>query len=160
MHLNNFGTLLNAPECPFKTASVADCEGTEWSEAGGASAPSSGSESDFGVELSIGGLCTCSSSGRGECPLSLFSASPVPPSTRTSPSSKRVPIEEKEPSPTTPQMKVGDQVGVHRRFMGGSHLPCHIVGELDGHYLLYSTKGILITSFCAAKLTTLAGGPV
>ena len=75
----------------------------------------------------------------------------VLPSTHTSPSSKRVSIEEKEPS-TRPQIKVGDHVGVHR-FMGGSHLPCCIVGELHG---CYRTKDTLTISFCATELTPLA----
>ena len=153
-------------DCPFNTAAVLDSEGTESSVAGGSSAPSSESESDFGVEPSIGGLCTCGSSGRAhkrECPLNLrrrFPGSSVPPSTCMSPSSKPVPIKEKKPSSTRPQMKVGDHVCVHRRFMGSSHLPCRIVGEFDGRYQLYCTKGILTTSFCATELTPLASGPV
>ena len=57
-------------------------------------------------------------------------------------------------------MKVGDHICVYSRFMDTSHLPCHIVGEFDSRYQLYCTKGILITSFCAAELTPLAGGPV
>ena len=153
---------------PFNSAAIVDSEGEELSVAAGSSAPSNESESDsFGVSESPGGLCTCGSSVRThkrECPLSLRkrfprqTASPVPPS--RSPSPKHVPIMEKKPSPTKdirPQMKVGDHVCVHSRFMGSSHLPCRIVREFDGRYQLYCTKGVLITS---TELTPLASGSV
>ena len=138
-------------DCPFNTAAVEGIESIE------AAAPSSASESDFGVELSIGGLCTCGSSCRAhkrEYPLILrwrFPASSVPPSTRTSPSSICVPMEEKEPSPTRrsrwcPQEIYGLLSPLLSHCWGGQWPLC--------------IQGVWTTSFCAAELTPLAGGPV
>ncbi len=151
-------------DCPFNSATVISSEGEGL---GAASAVSSESECDFFES----DLCTCGSSGRThkrECPLSLRkrfprqAASPVPLS--RSPSPKCAPSKQKKPSPTKvdtrPQMEVGDHVCVHSRFMGSSHLPCRIVGELDGRYQLYCTKGTLINSFSVTELTPLASGSV
>ena len=155
-------------DCPFNSAAIMDSDGEGSSVA---AAPSSESES-----LTFGGQCTCGSSGRThkrECPLSLrkrfpqrehetFPAPSRPVQPSRSPSPKQhVPIEEKKPSPTKdfrPEMKIGDHVCVHSRFMGSSHLPCRIVGEFGGRYQLYCIKGVLITSFCATELTPLATG--
>ena len=59
------------------------------------------------------------------------------------------------PPPTEearPQIKVGDYASVHSRDMGSSHLPCRVVGEFDGRYQLYCSKGVLDTTFSRAEV--------
>ena len=53
------------------------------------------------------------------------------------------------------EMKVGDNVCIHFRNMGSSHLPYRIVGMFSGRYQLYCSQG---TSFFATELTSLASG--
>ena len=70
-------------------------------------------------------------------------SNPGPPS--VSPEPECVVIDDVSPSPTEqamPQIKVGDYVSV----MGSSHLPCRVVGEFDGRYHLYCSKGVLNTT--------------
>ena len=57
---------------------------------------------------------------------------------------------------TRPQIKVGDYVAVHSRGMGSSHLPCRVVGEFDGRYQLYCSKGVLSTTFSGAEVIPMA----
>ena len=121
-------------------------------------------------------LCTCGSSGRAhkrDClmnfrkhhlPLSPGESkpdtarspslsTPGPPS--VSPEPECVVINDASPPPTEqarPQIKVGDYVSVHSRDMGSSHLPCRVVGEFDGRYQLYCSKGVLNTTFSRAEL--------
>ena len=116
-------------------------------------------------------LCTCGSSGRAhkrDClmnfrkrhlPLSPGESkpdtarspslsNPGPPS--VSPEPECVVIDDASPPPTEQakaQIKVGDYVSVHSRVMGSSHLPCRVVGEFDGRYQLYCSKGVLDTTF-------------
>ena len=122
-------------------------------------------------------LCTCGSSGRAhkrDClmnfrkrhlPLSpgeskpdtARSRNPGPPS--VSPEPERVVIDDASPPPTEqakPQIKVGDYVSVHSRDMGSSHLPCRVVGEFDGRYQLYCSKGVLNTTFSRAEVIPMA----
>ena len=64
-------------------------------------------------------------------------------------------IDDVSPPPTEqarPQIKVGDYVSVHSRGMGSSHLPCRVVGEFDGRYQLYGSKGVLSTTFSRAEM--------
>ena len=71
-------------------------------------------------------------------------SNPGPPS--VSPEPECVVIDDASPPPTEqakPQIKVGDYVSVHSRGMGSSHLPCRVVGEFDGRYQLYCSKGVL-----------------
>ena len=63
------------------------------------------------------------------------------------------------PPPTEearPQIKVGDYVSVHSRGMGRSHLSCRVVGEFDGRYQLYCSKGVLNTTFSRAEVIPMA----
>ena len=57
---------------------------------------------------------------------------------------------------TMAQIKVGDYVSVHSRVMGSSHLPCRVVGEFDGRYQLYCSKGVLDTTFSRAEVIPMA----
>ena len=116
-------------------------------------------------------LCTCGSSGRAhkrDCLMNFRKrylpqspgeskpdtarspplSNPGPPS--VSPEPECVVIDDVSPPPTEearPQIKVGDYVSVHSRDMGSSHLPCRVVGEFDGRYQLYCSKGVLSTTF-------------
>ena len=125
-------------------------------------------------------LCTCGSSGRAhkrDClmnfrkrhlPLSPGESkpdtarspslsNPGPPS--VSPEPECVVIDDASPPPTEqarPQIKVGDYVSVHSRDMGSSHLPCRVVGEFDGRYQLYCSKGVLNTTFSRAEVIPMA----
>ena len=40
--------------------------------------------------------------------------------------------------------------------MGSSHLPCRVVGECDGRYQLYCSKGVLSTTFSRAEVIPMA----
>ena len=40
--------------------------------------------------------------------------------------------------------------------MGSSHLPCRVVGEFDGRYRLYCSKGVLSTTFSRAEVLPMA----
>ena len=40
--------------------------------------------------------------------------------------------------------------------MGSSHLPCHVVGEFDGRYQLYCSKGVLDNTFSRAEVIPMA----
>ena len=40
--------------------------------------------------------------------------------------------------------------------MGSSHLPCRVVGEFDGRYQLYCSKGVLDTTFSRAEVIPMA----
>ena len=60
------------------------------------------------------------------------------------------------PEQAKPQIKVGDYVSVHSRDMGSSHLPCRVVGEFDGRYQLYCSKGVLNTTFSRAEVIPMA----
>ena len=40
--------------------------------------------------------------------------------------------------------------------MGSSHLPCRVVGEFDGRYQLYCSKGVLNTTFSRAEVIPMA----
>ena len=42
--------------------------------------------------------------------------------------------------------------------MGSSHLPCRVVGEFDGRYQLYCSKGVLNTTFSRAEVIPMANG--
>ena len=46
-----------------------------------------------------------------------------------------------------------DYVSVHSR---SSHLPCRVVGEFDGRYQLYCSKGVLDTTFSRAEVIPMA----
>ena len=122
-------------------------------------------------------LCTCGSSGRahksdclmnfrkrhlpqspGESKLNTAHcpspSNPGPPS--VSPEPECVVIDGVSPPPTEqarPQIKVGDNVSVHSRDMGSSHLPCR---EFDGRYQLYCSKGVLNTTFSRAEIIPMA----
>ena len=125
-------------------------------------------------------LCTCGSSGRAhkrDC-LMNFRKRHLPQSPRESkPDTARSPslsspgppcvcpepecvvIDDASPPPTEqarPQIKVGDYVSVHSRDMGSSHLPCRVVGEFDGRYQLYCSKGVLSTTFSRAEVIPMA----
>ena len=121
-------------------------------------------------------LCTCGSSGRAhkrDCLMNFrrrrlpqspgeskpdtarspSPSNPGPPS--VSPEPQCVVIDDVSPPPTEearPQIKVGDYVSVHSRVMGSSHLPCRVVGECDGRYQLYCSKGVLDTTFSRAEV--------
>ena len=113
-------------------------------------------------------MCVCGAERRGHkrtCPLSSRSARTLFPRSSSSGAaalpSTLEPDGASNDSPNPPpskEMKVGDHVCVHSKFMGSSHLPCRIVGKFGGRYQLYCTKGVLITSFCATELTPLATG--
>ena len=125
-------------------------------------------------------LCTCGSSGRAhkrDCLMNFRKrhlpqspreskpdtarspslSSPGPPS--VCPEPECVVIDDASPPPTEqarPQIKVGDYVSVHSRGMGSSHLPCRVVGEFDGRYQLYCSKGVLNTTFSRAEVIPMA----
>ena len=40
--------------------------------------------------------------------------------------------------------------------MGSSHLPCRVIGECDGRYQLYCSKGVLSTTFSRAEVIPMA----
>ena len=122
-------------------------------------------------------LCTCGSSGRAhkrDClmdfrrrhlPQSPGESKPdtahSPPLSNPSvcPEPECVVIDDASPPPTEqarPQIKVGDYVSVHSRGMGSSHLPCRVVGEFDGRYRLYCSKGVLSTTFSRAEVIPMA----
>ena len=127
-------------------------------------------------------LCTCGSSGRAhkrDCLMNFrrrrLSQSPgeSKPDTARSPSPSNpgppsvslepecVVIDDVSPPPTEqakPQIKVGDYVSVHSRVMGSSRLPCRVVGEFDGRYQLYCSKGVLDTTFSRAEVIPMANG--
>ena len=44
--------------------------------------------------------------------------------------------------------------------MGSSHLPCRVVGEFDGRYQLYCSKGVLDTTFYRAEVIPMAPTPM
>ena len=122
-------------------------------------------------------LCTCGSSGRAhkrDCLMNFrrrrlpqspgeskpdtarspSPSNPGPPS--VSPEPECVVIDDVSPPPTEearPQIKVGDYVSVHS---GRSHLPCRVVGEFDGRYQLYCSKGVLDTTFSRAEVIPMA----
>ena len=112
-------------------------------------------------------LCTCGSSGRAHKSDCLMNPGESKPDTARSPSLSNpgppsvspepecVVIDDASPPPTEqakPQIKVGDYVSVHSRDMGSSHLPCRVVGEFDGRYQLYCSKGVLNTTFSRAEV--------
>ena len=43
--------------------------------------------------------------------------------------------------------------------MGSSHLPCRVVGEFDGRYQLYCSKGVLDTTFSRAEVIPMYSYP-
>ena len=130
------------------------------------------------------GLCTCGSSGRAhksDCLMNFrrrrlpqspgeskpdtarspSPSNPGPPS--VSPEPECVVIDDVSPPPTEearPQIKVGDYVSVHSRVMGSSHLPCRVVGEFDGRYQLYCSKGVLDTTFSRTEVIPMTPIPM
>ena len=44
--------------------------------------------------------------------------------------------------------------------MGSSHPPCRVVGEFDGRYQLYCSKGVLDTTFSRAEVARCAPIPM
>ena len=55
------------------------------------------------------------------------------------------------------EMKVGDYVCIHSRSMGNFHVACRIVGEFAGWYQLYTSKGVLNTTFSCTELIPVNG---
>ena len=119
-------------------------------------------------------LCTCGSTHKRDCLMNFRRrrlpqspaesrpdtpplSNPGPPS--VSPEPECVVIDDVSPPPTeqaSPQIKVEDYVSVHSRDMGSSHLPCRVVGEFDGRYQLYCSKGVLDTTFSRAEVIPMA----
>ena len=116
-------------------------------------------------------MCTCGSSGRAhkrDCLMNFRKrhipceskpdttrspspSNPAPPS--VCPEPQCIVIDDVSPPPTEearPQIKVGDYVSVHSR---GMHLPCRVVGEFDGRYQLYCSKGV---TFSRAEVIPMA----
>ena len=122
-------------------------------------------------------LCTCGSSGRAhkrDCLMNFRKrhllqspgeskpdtarspplSNPGPPG--VSPEPQCVVIDNVTTEQARPQIKVGDYVSVHSRGMESSHLPCRVVGEFDGRYQLYCSKGVLSTTFSRAEVIPMA----
>ena len=121
-------------------------------------------------EACVVDVCTCGAETRAHkrgCPLSYRSGRTLFPPPSSSGASALPSALEPDGGPkdsvrhppskeVKPQMKVGDQVCVHKRNMGSCHLPCRIIGEFGGRYQLYCSKGVLNTSFCGTELIPLA----
>ena len=99
------------------------------------------------------------------CPLSYRNRKPgrtlFPASDSGAPASPSVPSSPKRHAPVPlednvkPKVEVGDYVCIHGRNVGDFHVPCRIVGEFAGRYQLYSSKGVLNTTFSITELTPL-----